>query len=188
MHLIKNHWILRPGWALHSGELPGPTLPSQKSPACHFSLIKQDQYGFEESISHPQGDSPLGIWDTGDQGEAALVRMRQKARCRLGLGVGRADSPDLDPPGLTLLTIRLLRAPVWTGKCPPRAGTHPCTGLQGGHFSEMGRQCVFGLGAAPLPSTPEASSNPPVRQLKCLQTLPRVPCGGEGRNPQSESR
>lgn len=48
--------------------------------------------------------------------------------------------------------------------------------------------CVFGLGAVPLPSTPGGHSHPPVRQRKCLQTLPSIPWGGGGRNPQSESR
>lgn len=62
--------------------------------------MKQGQCGFGESVSRPPGDPPLGIWETGDQGQAVLVRTQQ------GPGVdwdgGEADSPDLDPPGLTL--------------------------------------------------------------------------------------
>lgn len=117
-----------------------------------------------------------------------------------GMGGSRQPCPGPSRPNpLTLLTIRLHRrpsvdgdgrqgspCPAPPGKWPRRAGTHPCTGLQGEHFSAMGCLCFWTWSSAPAFYTPEASSNPPVRQLKCLQTFPSVPW--EGRNPQSESR
>lgn len=78
-------------------------------------------------------------------------------------------------------------APLPPGKWPRRAGTHPRTGLQGGHFSAMGRLCFWTWNSAPAFYTPEASSNPPVRQLKCLQTLPSVPWGWGTETPRARA-